>query len=54
VEKQVYSTHGFQIIDGQMFPKEEKVVSEKEGKTSTLTIRYSNVKFETGRQRVAK
>jgi len=54
VEKQAYSTHGFQIIDGQMFPKEEKVVSEKEGKMSTLTIRYSNVKFETGRQRVAK
>jgi hypothetical protein len=53
VKKQAYSTHGFQVIDGQMFPKEEQVVSEQEGKTSTLKIRYSSVKFETGRQRAA-
>jgi hypothetical protein len=34
-----------------MFPKAEKVVSEKEGKSTTLTIQYSDIKFETGRQR---
>jgi Protein of unknown function (DUF3386) len=45
-EKQVYTTQGLDTIDGQLFPKAEKVVSEKDGKTSTLEIRYSNVKFE--------
>ena len=47
------TSRGFQVIDGQMFPKEEQVASEKDGKTSTLKIRYPNVKFETGRQRAA-
>jgi hypothetical protein len=47
-ERQVYTTQGLDTIDGQLFPKGEKVVSDKDGKTSTLEIRYSNVKFETG------
>jgi hypothetical protein len=47
LEKETYTTQGLNSIDGQMFPKAEKVVSEKEGKTSTLVIRYSEIKFET-------
>lgn len=47
-QKQSYTTQGLETIDGQLFPKAEKVVSEKDGKTSTLDIRYSNVKFEMG------
>jgi hypothetical protein len=50
-EKQLYSTEGLSVIDGQMFPKAEKVVSDKEGKSTTLTIQYADIKFETGRQR---
>ncbi len=46
VEKQIHTTQGFHLVDGQMFPKAEKVVSEKEGKTTTLEIQYSNIKFE--------
>jgi hypothetical protein len=46
VEKQHYTTQGFQTVDGQMFPKAEKVVSDKGGKTSTLVITYSDVKFD--------
>jgi hypothetical protein len=46
VEKQAYTTQGFDLVDGQMFPKAEKVVSEKDGKTTTLEIHYSNVRFE--------
>jgi hypothetical protein len=49
-EKQVYSTQGFQEVDGQMFPKAERVASEKDGKTSNLEIRYSNVKFDMGKR----
>jgi hypothetical protein len=45
-EKQSYTTQGFHVVSGQMFPRAEKVVSDKEGKTSTLEIRYSNVQFE--------
>jgi hypothetical protein len=46
-EKQTYATEGFEVVDGQMFPKAERVVSDKQGKTSTLEIRYSDVRFET-------
>jgi hypothetical protein len=46
-EKQSYTTQGFHVVGGQMFPKAEKVVSDKDGKTSILEIRYSDVKFET-------
>jgi hypothetical protein len=46
LEKQAYATEGFSTIDGQMFPRAEKVVSQKDGKTSVLEIRYSDVKFE--------
>jgi hypothetical protein len=46
VEKQTYSTQGFDVITGQMFPKAEKVSTEKDGKTSTLELKYSGVKFE--------
>jgi hypothetical protein len=46
LERETYTTQGLNTIDGQMFPKAEKVVSKKEGKTSTLVIRYSDIKFE--------
>jgi hypothetical protein len=46
MEKQSYTTQGFHVVSGQMFPKAEKVVSDKDGKTSILEIRYSDVKFE--------
>jgi len=49
-EKQTYTTQGFHVIEGQMFPKAEKVVSEKAGQASTLALQYSDVKFETGPQ----
>jgi hypothetical protein len=45
-EKQSYTTQGLAVVNGQMFPKAEKVVSVKDGKTSTLEIRYSDVQFE--------
>jgi hypothetical protein len=47
LEKQKYTTQGFHLIDGQMFPKAEMVVSEKGDKTTNLVIRYSDIKFET-------
>ena len=47
LEKQKYSTQGFHLVDGQMFPKAETVVSEKGDKTTNLVIRYSDIKFET-------
>jgi hypothetical protein len=47
LEKQSYTTQGFHLIEGQMFPKAEIVVSEKGDKTTTLTIHYSDIKFET-------
>jgi hypothetical protein len=53
LEKQTYTTQGFYWSDGQMFPKAEKVVSEKDGKTSTLTIQYAEIKFEASRPRTA-
>jgi len=46
VEKQTYSTEGFYRVEGQMFPRAEKVVSVKSGKTDTLELRYSDIKFE--------
>jgi Protein of unknown function (DUF3386) len=46
VEKQTYSTQGFDVITGQMFPRAEKVSTEKDGKTSALELKYSGVKFE--------
>jgi hypothetical protein len=48
VEQEHYTTQGFHLINGQMFPKAERVVSEKDGKTSALEIKYSDVHFETG------
>ena len=47
VERQNFTTQGFHVVNGQMFPKSEKVVSEKDGKKSTLEIRYADIKFET-------
>ena len=49
-EKQTYTTQGFYVVDGQMFPKAERVTSDKTGKTSTLEIHYSDIKFDTGPQ----
>jgi hypothetical protein len=49
-ERQSYTTEGLDVIDGQMFPKAEKVVAEKDGQTSTMEISYSNIKFETNRR----
>jgi hypothetical protein len=55
LEKQSYATQGFHLVDGQMFPKAEKVVSEKGDKPSTLEIQYTDVKFEMkGRKEAAK
>jgi hypothetical protein len=54
LQKQVTSTQGFYVQDGQMFPKAEKIVDDKAGKTSELEIRYSEVKFETGEPRAAQ
>lgn len=45
-EKQTFTTQGFEVVGGQMFPRAEKVVSDKDGKTSSLAIKYSDVKFE--------
>jgi hypothetical protein len=53
VEKQTYTTQGFQVIDGQMFPKAEKVVSDKDGKISALQLHYSDIKFDMAHQRAA-
>ncbi|HLN32241.1 MAG TPA: DUF3386 family protein [Gemmataceae bacterium] len=50
VEKQAYSTQGFHTTSGQLFPQAEKVVSEKDGKTSTLAIHYSDIKFDMAPQ----
>jgi hypothetical protein len=47
LEKQRYTTQGFHLVDGQMFPKAETVVSQKGENTATLAIRYSDIKFET-------
>ena len=47
LETQKYSTQGFHLVDGQMFPKAERVVSEKGDKITTLDIHYSDIKFET-------
>jgi hypothetical protein len=53
VETQHYTTEGFHVVDGQMFPKAEKVVSEKDGKTTVLVIRYAEIKFEQAPPRSA-
>jgi Protein of unknown function (DUF3386) len=53
-EKQSYTTQGLELVDGQMFPKAEKVVSEKDGKTTTLEIQYSNIKFEMSAQKAGR
>jgi hypothetical protein len=49
-ERQSYSTQGFHLVDGQMFPKAEKVLSDKDGKTSALEIKYYEIKFESTQQ----
>jgi hypothetical protein len=54
VEKQYYTTAGFYVVDGQMFPKGEKVVSDKNSKTSTLEIKYSDIHFETSQPGTAE
>jgi len=53
LEKQVTSTRGFFVQEGQMFPKAEKIVADKAGKTSELDISYSDVKFETRERRAS-
>jgi Protein of unknown function (DUF3386) len=53
LEKQTYTTRGFYLSDGQMFPRAEKVVTERDGKRSVLAIQYGDIKFETGRPRTA-
>jgi hypothetical protein len=53
MEKEAYSTQGFDVIDGQMFPKAEKVSSDKGGTSSTLALKYSEVKFEMAPARSA-
>jgi hypothetical protein len=50
LERQTYTTEGLAVIDGQLFPKAEKVVAEQDGHTSTMEISYSNIKFQTNRQ----
>jgi len=50
VEKQSYSTQGFYTPNGQLFPQAEKVVSEKDGKSTALAIRYSDIKFDMAPQ----
>ncbi len=45
VEKQVYSTLALSVVDGQLFPEAEKVVTEKQGKGSTLVLHYRDIKF---------
>lgn len=47
IEKQTFTTTGFHKSEGQIFPKAEKIVTEKDDKTSTVEIVYSDVKFET-------
>ena len=47
LEKQKYTTQGFHLLDNQMFPKAERVVSEKGDNKTTLDIHYSDIKFET-------
>jgi hypothetical protein len=54
VEKQSYTTDGFHVIENQMFPKAEKVVTKKGDQTSTLTLRYSAIQFESGQPRDAE
>jgi hypothetical protein len=54
LEKRIATTDGFFVQEGQLFPKAEKIISEKAGKTSELDIRYSEVKFETGGHRAAR
>jgi hypothetical protein len=48
-EKQTYTTQGFHVVEGQMFPKAEKVGTQKGEQTSTLTLHYSGLQFETGK-----
>jgi hypothetical protein len=53
LEKQLNTTQGFYVVEGQMFPKAEKLVNEKDGKTTTVEIQYSDIKFDldSGRSR---
>lgn len=43
-----HTTQGLDSIDGQMFPKAERVVSDKDGKETTLEVHYSDIKFDKG------
>lgn len=45
VEWQEYVTPGFHVLDGQLFPKAETIVTEKDGKKTTVEIQYSDIKF---------
>jgi hypothetical protein len=47
LQKEQYTTQGFHLVNGQMFPRAERVVSDKDGKTSALEVKYSDVHFET-------
>lgn len=53
-ERQTYTADGLFDQGGQVFPKSEKVVTEKDGKTTVMTMRYSDVKFETAGKDGAK
>jgi Protein of unknown function (DUF3386) len=48
LERQSYTTEGLDLIEGQLFPKAERVVTRGEGKSATLRVGYSDVRFETG------
>jgi hypothetical protein len=48
VETQAYTTQGFNLIEGQLFPKAEKVTTDKQGKNSVLELTYSDIKFTKG------
>lgn len=46
LQRNTTTTAGLHVADGQVFPKAEKVVEEKDGATVVREIRYSDVKFE--------
>lgn len=49
VSRREFTTLGFQNGDGPAFPKAERVVTHKDGKSSTLELEYSDVKFAHGK-----
>lgn len=47
VGRNTFATEGFHNVGGVYFPKREKVAFERDGKTSTLELDYSDIRFET-------